>query len=272
MADYTRLLKQRKRLHEHGSTCSTKLHENNSVNSACPSFHKGHMDGLRCMTLATHKMCPLYSGNLKYFIIDSKQIRSSFRRQTLFLLQIFFFFLLWSHVLKDNLSQKATDAFLCKVFKNTRDYGVCSPNKGNFHSRNRFSPQSWESHSAFLRRRSISFCLPLLSFLPWQYFLMSVNYSNCCQVTSVPHIHAFCHGHIKEYYWDKQQKLILIWSRTRILEIVEAVDKGCWKTSTVIKYRYLRLVKCETHVYYISHKSQEFLGYKSCSCTNFDIT
>ena len=59
--------------------------------------------------------------------------------------------------LKDNLSQKATDAFLCQVFRNTRDHGVCSPNKGNFHSRTRSSSQSRENHSGFLRRRSISF-------------------------------------------------------------------------------------------------------------------
>ena len=92
MADCTRLLKQRKGLHEHGSTCSTKLHENNSVNSACPSFHKGHVDGPRCMTLTTHKMCPLYLGNLKYFIIDSKQICSFSGDRHYFFYNFFFFF------------------------------------------------------------------------------------------------------------------------------------------------------------------------------------
>ena len=119
MADCTRLLKQRKGLHEHGSTCSTKLHENNSVNSACPSFHKGHMDGLRYMTLATHKMCPLYSGNLKYFIIDSKQICSfsGDRHYFFYNFFFFFFFLLCSHLLKDNLSQKQLMLFFAKCLE-----------------------------------------------------------------------------------------------------------------------------------------------------------
>lgn len=63
-ADYTRLLKQRKGFHEHGSTGSTKSHKNNSVNSVCPNFHKGNVDEPTFMTLTTHRMGPLYLGNL----------------------------------------------------------------------------------------------------------------------------------------------------------------------------------------------------------------
>jgi len=58
---------------------------------------------------------------------------------------------------------------------------------------------SWNPH--LLKKNSRSFCSVTLTVLPWQWSLVSVNFS--MQVMSGPDIHKDKHG--KRLYWDKRE-------------------------------------------------------------------
>lgn len=104
--------------------------------------------------------------------------------------------------------------------------------------------------SGCLRRRSI----PSLSkfFLHLWHNLISVNYTNCCQVILIAHNHIFCNVNIGESRGSGKRLL---------------------KEFCILKHRYKNgQSETHTHVCCISHKSQRLLECKSCYHTNVNIS